>query len=402
MMSKSTLVNLVKYNKCFYTLYNKLGSGLLDLMKHFLHTDDKLIVFASYGGKKFNDSPKAIYEAMVNDPRFSDYKLVWAFNHPDCYHLPKGEIIKIDTLKYYKKLIQARVWITNSSMKRGLDINGLHTLEINTWHGSAIKKMGADIATGNTAFKIKSRKKRGGKTSNYLLWLAQGKHDVKVFSQAYHLSNERLRVIGLPRNDDLAKSDKDLQSILKQKMGIPAYKYVILYAPTFREYEKDFGGNCMLTPPITIEKWRKVLGDKFVLLFRAHYEVVNALDIKDNDFVKDVSNYENLNELMLASDMLISDYSSIFFDYSIMGKPMLCFAYDYERYAKERGLYFDIREELDSMYLDNEDNLLKRILFMKDEYQSETTLNFRDKYVEHYGNATPKVLDIIYQNIINS
>lgn len=402
MMSKSTLVNLVKYNKCFYTLYNKLGSGLLDIMKHFLHTDDKLIVFASFGGKKFNDSPKAIYDAMVNDPRFSDYKLVWAFNHPDCYHLPKGEIIKIDTLKYYKKLIQARVWITNSSMKRGLDINGLHTLEINTWHGSAIKKMGADIATGNTAFKIKSRKRRGGKTSNYLLWLAQGKYDVKIFSQAYHLSNERLRVIGLPRNDELAKYDKDVQSILKQKMGIPAYKHVILYAPTFREYEKDFGGNCMLTPPITIEKWRKVLGDKFVLLFRAHYEVVKALDIKDNDFVKDVSNYENLNELMLASDMLISDYSSIFFDYSIMGKPMLCFAYDYERYTKERGLYFDIREELDSIYLDNEDNLLKRILFMKDEYQSETTLHFRDKYVEHYGNATPKVLDIIYQNILNS
>ena len=106
-----------------------------------------------------------------------------------------------------------------------------------------------------------------------------------------------------------------------------------------------------------MEKWRRMLGEEYILLFRAHYEVAKGLNIVDDDFVREMSGYPQLEDLMIVSDILISDYSSIFFDYSIMAKPMLAFCYDYDRYASERGMYFDIREWLPSA--ENEDELLE-------------------------------------------
>lgn len=106
--------------------------------------------------------------------------------------------------------------------------------------------------------------------------------------------------------------------------------------------------------PVNFENWRKRLSDDWVVLFRAHYEVTKALKIQDDEFIRDMSSYPSLEDLMIVSDVLISDDSSMFFDYSVMHKPMLCFAYDYVRYAKERGMYFDIREYLPFASKENE------------------------------------------------
>jgi CDP-glycerol glycerophosphotransferase len=100
---------------------------------------------------------------------------------------------------------------------------------------------------------------------------------------------------------------------------------------------------------------------------------------------------------MIASDLLISDYSSIFFDYSILEKPMFHFTYDYDRYNKERGLYFDIREQIDGSSI--EDELINKIKKLNKSKNIESVIKFRNKYVEVYGNATTSSLDIIYTKI---
>lgn len=390
-MNQLSLINRVKYSKIIYSLYYNIGSLLIRLMKLFVRTDDKLIVFASFGGRKYDDSPKAIYEAMLKDNRFDGYSLVWAFMQPDKFEIPRGEKVKIDTFKYYKKLLSARVWVTNSSMNRGLDFAGKHTFELNTWHGSAIKRMGADINKGNTSFGLKSSKK------NEDVMLAQGEYDVDVFTKAFSRPRGSFRVIGLPRNDELAHVTKDIQDAMKQQLGISPNKKVILYAPTFREYDKDSGNNVILIPPIDLQLWKEELGKDYVLLFRAHYEVAKVMGIEDNDFVKNVSSYPSLNDLMIASDMLISDYSSMFFDYAIQGKPMLCYCYDYEKYAIKRGMYFDIREWLPSA--SEEIELLKLIKTTDVNEKSEATKRFQKKYVTEFGSASQKSLDIIYEKI---
>lgn len=390
------IVNFVKYSKVVYSLYFYIGSFLLRLARYFVKTDEKLIVFVSFGGRKFDDSPRCIYEKMIEDLRFTGYRLVWGFMEPQKFDIPVGGKVKIDTIKYYLLLLKARCWITNSSVERGLSFSGKNTFYLNTWHGSAIKKMGRDIVDNNQSFGTKSNE-------SYLnAMLAQGEYDIEVFSRAFNIPPEKFHLIGLPRNDELVAkgSFPSIRNKVCKYLGIPADKHIILFAPTFREYSKDAIGNRTIDLPINVSKWREQLSDNSVVLFRAHYEVTKSLKVEDDFFWKDVSAYENLNELMIASDMLISDYSSIFFDYSIMEKPMLCYAYDYDLYQQQRGSYFDIRKELACQSISNEDELLTQIANTDMSKASAVTIYFRNKYIGSYGEATTKTIQLICHSIM--
>lgn len=199
---------------------------------------------------------------------------------------------------------------------------------------------------------------------------------------------------GLPRNDELYDvTEKEIDS-LRDKLNIPKNKKVILYAPTFREYSRDKNG-CVISPPININEWKEKLSDKYVILFRAHYEINNILGIKNNDFIKNVSDYNNLNELMKISDILISDYSSIMFDYSILKRPIFSYAYDYDEYLEKRGMYIDIKKELPNGICETEQELLEQIVDCNFEEQREKTEKFLQKYVETNGNARKYIDKII-------
>lgn len=394
-MASRSLVSQVKHTKLFYNAYFYIGSFFIRLLKLFVKPNDHLIVFSSFSGKTYDDSPRAIYEGMIKDHRFDDYELVWDFRDPLKINIERGGKIKTDTLTYYTTLLKARLWITNVSMYRGLEFTGIKTYVFNTWHGSAIKKIGVDVR-GGEGFVAKTKQKRGD------VMLAQGQYDVERFSHAYEMPQQSMLVFGLPRNDELVYNNKpDIINELKTHLGIALNKKVILYAPTYREYLRDNKKNSIFSLPINIGKWEENLSSDFVILFRAHPDVVKVLNIVENDFVKDVSSYPHVNELMLVSDMLISDYSSIFFDYSILGRPMLCFAYDYDQYNETRGVYFDIRKELASENLSDEDVLVDTILKLDWEERSRISIDFRNKYVESFGNATKQSLDYLCE-IINS
>ncbi|GKG75313.1 MULTISPECIES: CDP-glycerol glycerophosphotransferase family protein [Parabacteroides] len=388
---KKYLFYIVKYVKWVYALYFYLGTCTLWILKLFVRPDDKLILFISFGGKKYDDSPKVIYERMISDSRFNSYRFVWAFENPEAFVIPKGSKVKCDTLAYFVTALKARVWVSNSTVERGLSFKGKHTFYFDTWHGTPIKKMGTDIASTNNCFKG-----RGKWNVDY--FTCQGEYEADIFRKVFQtIGKDRMHVIGLPRNDIYATYTREYMLSLRRKMGISEDKKVILYAPTFREYDKTDSMAVKISIPINFEKWRHLLGDGYILLFRAHYEVVQGLNIQDNDFVREMSAYPQLEDLMIVSDLLISDYSSIFFDYSIMHKPMLCFAYDYEHYTRERGLYFDIREYLPNAKDENELLLLIQ--------QSDTTIKnkgverFQKTFVTVFGNASRRSLDIIADNL---
>lgn len=388
---KKYLFYIVKYVSWIYQLYFYLGSFVLKILKLFVKQDDKLILFISFGGRKFDDSPKAIYDQMIVDPRFDDYRIVWAFNKPEFFELKRGEKVKCDTISYFKTALKARIWISNSTVERGLEFKGKNTFYFNTWHGTPIKKMGADVGCNNKSFKGKGHWKLD-------YFTCQGEFEQEIFCRVFNsLSKDKAHVIGLPRNDIYANYNKEYMITLRKKMGIAIDKRVILYAPTFREYDKSSSMEVKVSVPIQIEKWRKELGEDYVLLFRAHYEVAKGLNIKDDDFVREMSSYPQLEDLMIVSDLLISDYSSIFFDYSIMSKPMLAFCYDYERYNAERGMYFDIREWLPNA--ENEDELLMLIKSGMIEKQVLMTRRFQQKFVTAYGFATKQSLDVLFNEL---
>lgn len=393
-MNKRSLINIVKYNRLIYNFYFNLGSSAVRLLGLFVSKKKNRIVFSSFGGRKYDDSPRCIYEEMLQDPRFKNYEFIWALGNPDDFDIPGAKKVKCDSLAYYKILMSAVVWVTNSTMERGLSFKPKNIFNFNTWHGTALKLMGCDICKENTSFGSKEKECHND------VFLAQSKYDVDIFSRVFSTPIENFRVIGLPRNDELINFNTEgNRKRIREKLGIKENKKVILYAPTFREYDKDTGHNCKLVVPIDLKKWEKELGDNYVLLIRAHYEVVKIMNLDENDFIKNVSSYPNLNELMIVSDMLISDYSSIFFDYSVQDKPMLCFTYDYEKYASKRGMYFDIREKLDSNNID-EDNLIKAIETIDTTKAIEITRKFRKEFVEQSGNASKMSVDIIW-NYLN-
>jgi CDP-glycerol glycerophosphotransferase len=164
---------------------------------------------------------------------------------------------------------------------------------------------------------------------------------------------------GYPRNDVLAGAEREeLSRQLRQRLDIPEGVRTVLYAPTYRDHVVDSRGRYRLDLHLDVERLHDALGDDTLLLFRKHHYVADAVPTGPNGFVRDVSSYPDGTELMLAADVLVTDYSSMMFDYANTGRPMLFFTYDLDAYREAiRGFYFDFTEAAPGPLLRTTDEL---------------------------------------------
>lgn len=380
MKVKENLINTVKGNTTIYTIYYYTISLVLRFIKAIVKPDEKLALFVSYGGRYFNDSPKSLYEAMQKDPRFGGFRMVWAFRNPS-QHPEVSDKIKIDSLTYFITALKARLWITNVHIERGLDFKGKNTYYFNTTH-TLLPKVTGSLINEKVTFKVKAK----SKCDCYSV-------QCELEKEIMEGEKDKVQIVGYPKSDILANYSEEYRKDIREQLGYND-ETIILYAPTFRE------GALRDTPlQVDFNEWEKVLGDGYRVLFRAHPVFSRSVHLDSSTrFVKDVSDYPNNNDLIIASDILISDYSGIFFEYGIQDKPMFCYAYDYSEYVKERPLYFDIREEIPGGYM-NEDELLDYIKNGDMDEIMKMIVAFRSKYIQAYGHATETCLDIIYENI---
>ena len=344
------------------------------------------IVITSFAGRNYDDSPKALYEEICKRKEFDDWEIIWVFVNPDDYIIPRGRKIKIDTPEFFHALMASKVWISNTGMDRDIYIVQPKTIKIETWHGTPLKKIGID--QNNTAVG-----RRNSKLDNDTIRCAQSEYDREIFKRVFNASEESFLMCDLPRNDDLRFYDANKIIQIRKGLSIPEDKKVLLYMPTYREYDIDESNHYFAAPPIDLKKWETCLGDQYVLLVRLHYAVSKAMEIKDNAFVRDVSHYATLNDLYLAADCLISDYSSAYIDYSILERPMICFAYDYEKYSRNRGLYIDFNNELPCSILRTEDEVIEYIKNMDYEEARQKVIPFREKYAPYKGKSSSVVID---------
>ena len=381
---KLNLKSLLKRYKILYNIYFKVVSALIKVIRLFVKTDDRLILFVSFGGRRYADSPKAIYECMRDDNRFSGYKLVWGFVNPNDF--PEIEHkVKIDTIKYIITSLKARCWVTNVSIERGLSYKGNRTFYLYTGHGSPIKKCGRDVKYKNTF-------KSSGKSSVDAC-LAQSEFEKKIRSRISSISSDEAYLTGTPTNDILANYDEKYRNAIRKELGIKDNEKAILYAPTFREYSHLSSTDM---PEVDFFKWHRLLGEDYAILYRAHPES-NAKPIRNEEWFVDVTKWEDIEPLMIASDILISDYSGLITDYSIMLKPIYLWTYDYEQYEKTRGLYFDVRQVLP--FAEKETTLLSMIKEGYTQEQKDMLINFQRKYATVYGFATRNAVDLIFKKI---
>lgn len=372
-----------------------IARGLLALLVN-VSKRQKTILFCSFGGRNFNDSPKAVYDEICSREEFREWRLVWAFVEPDKFIIPRGDKVKVDTFSFFKTLITSKVWVSNSGMDRGIDLITDKIIRVETWHGTPLKKIGGEENQNTFGTKPKEYK---GPIDTSAIRCSQSDFDRVIFARVFHASKESILLSDLPRNDELLTYTPERLDEIREDLCIADTKKVILYTPTYREYLINENSQNFIAPPMDINKWERELSSEYVLLVRAHYAVSAALGIKENSFVKDVSSYSSLNDLYAISDMMISDYSSTYFDYAILDRPMLCFAYDKEEYEEKRGLYLDMEKELPCKVFKQEDEVISEILTMDMAAAAEASKNFHNKYAPYAGQASKMVVDAILKKL---
>lgn len=317
--------------------------------------DEKTVMFNAFNGKSYSCTPKAVYEYMLSSEEYKDYKFIWVVRNLELYGWladnPRTSIVKNKSKEYTKALAVAKYWIFNYRIydyiypKKG-------QVYVQCWHGTPLKRLGYDIEHSNNAMnsseEIQYKYRTDAEKFKYILSPSAFASD--KFASAWNLNEtgQRDKVLeaGYPRNDFLQNYDQKCLSRIKEELKIPEDKKVLLYAPTWRDNQHVAGVGYVYSNPVDFAKWRETLGEDWVILFRAHYLVADAFDFEEyKGFVYDVSKYNDINELYVISDMLITDYSSVFFDYANLKRPILFYMYDLDAYKNElRGFYIDLEE----------------------------------------------------------
>lgn len=371
--------------------------------------DDKTILFEAFGGRNYTCSPKAIYEKMLTMPEFENFKFVWAFKEPGKHEIQADErtkIIKSKSKEYYKYCSIAKYWIVNSIMLEHVTKKE-GQIYVQCWHGTPLKKLRYDIeVTGavlNTIKEIRKRNDIDAKRFDY--FISPSKYCTEKFASAFNLKalgkDNIIIEEGYPRNDFLFnKTEKDIIEI-KRKIGIPLDKKVIFYLPTFRDNQHTSGVGYTYKLELDLDRFKKKFEDEYVMLFSPHYFIANSIDLsKYEGFIINVARYDEINELYLVSDIIMTDYSSVFFDFANLKKPMIFYMYDYEVYqGKLRDFYISL-DELPGPIAKTQDELERYLENIEEEAEKniEKYIKFNQKY--NYlddGNASERVIKAIFK-----
>jgi CDP-glycerol glycerophosphotransferase len=362
-----------------------------------LPADPNRVVFESGVGRQYADSPRYVYEELVR--RGSGLKKVWAY--PGKIHTPDPNTTSVKRLSpaYFYHLGRARYWVNNQNFPYYI-VRRPDGVYLQTWHGTPLKRMLHDLETIH------------GRDSGYADRVTQAARQWSVLASPSPYATAVMRsafryegpVIeqGYPRNDVFFRPDAEaVAAYVRRRLGIPVGKTVVLYAPTFRD-DQAVGNRFAFTLPFDLARFREAMGEDVVLLLRMHVLVRRGLKIPKEHAgtVMDVSDYPEIQELYLASDVLVTDYSSVFFDFATLRRPMVFFAYDLESYRDDlRGFYLDYQSDLPGPVVTSEDALYDALLSLE-RVQKEYSVRY-DAFLERFspmddGHAAERVVDHVF------
>ena len=386
---KQTVKRFFNSNYLFRNLFNNIQDTRRKLYYKKIYqtipVDEKLVIFEAFLGKQYACSPKAIYEAMRRSPQYDDFQFVWVFRQDNVKRKILGDertmVVKYNSRKYYRMYASAKYWVTNWRLSSAL-IKKENQVCIQTWHGTPLKKIGMDLnIEGNaTTSQKKGHKMYLNDAKNYDYFVSPSAFCTEVFASAFGLNilNKKNILIetGYPRNDFLYRYTADDIKTIKNELGISENEKVILYAPTWRDNQHQLGVGYTFDMASHINKFLEKAVKDYVVILRLHYLVANKLDVSPyNGRVLDCSRLDDINQLYVISDMLITDYSSVFFDYANLKRPIIFYMYDLEEYESSvRDFYIDL-DELPGPIIETEDELIKLV-----ENPDVWVGNYRNKY----------------------
>lgn len=360
---------------------------------------EQTILYESYHGKNMTGNVYALYKKLSKDPEFSHYEHVWAVDSLDnpCIDSfidkEKIKVVKIHSLQYAKYLATAKYLINDTSFPYYFQKRD-GQVYINTWHGTPLKTLGKDVK--GTSISAHSNITRNLLHTDYLLMpnkftaerLIQS-HDIDGLYNGYIVDS------GYPRVDLTLNSDV---KEMKKRFNINTDKKIILYAPTWRgSSEKDSTGEVEKIFE-DVQHLKSIFSDDYEVLLKVHYFVYkNIAKMGMGDIC--IPNWVDTNELLSCVDILITDYSSIFFDFLPTKKPVIFYMFDRESYEKDRGFYISL-DSLPGPICKNIDDLVQTIsnLSAIQEKYSEQYKNFLETYCYHDdGKATDRAFELIFK-----
>ena len=368
------------------------------VMRFVLPVNKKKAFFESGIGKNFSDSPKEIFDVLQAEKR--DLEYIWSYNRKVNQSYDNTRIIERLSPAYYYHLATSRYWINNQNFPTYIK-KRRSTSYLQTWHGTPLKRMLHDIEEiqGRDETYLE-RVSSAVKSWDYLL--SPSRYATESFKSAFRYAGPVIEE-GYPRNDIFYRENSASQAQeLKERLKIDPDKKVILYAMTFRD-NQTAGNKFTIDLPIDFEKFHERLGDEYVLLIRLHVVISSKLKIpaEYKESIINVSSYPDIQELMLISDALVTDYSSVFFDFLNTDKPILFYTYDLEEYRdKLRGFYIDFEKDAPGPLCLTEDALydsMAELDAVKETYQGKYNEAKRKFTYLDDGQASKRVIEKFFK-----
>ena len=395
-----------KVIKLIKTIVFKIIKFFYSILSKIVNVDEHLVIFISFHGRGYSDNPRAIFEALIANPKYKDYKFVWFIDNQKQKNIqiPNAKIIEYNSLSYFYTMCKAKYWIINCKMPEYI-VKKPNQIYLQTWHGTPLKRLGHDILVSeNTTFYRSGLSYKEMCQSydvdveRYNYMISPNKFCTEIFQSAFGINRERLIETGYPRNDFITNATSEEILEIKNKFHLPLDKKIILYAPTWRDNSYNVSGYTFELKA-NFYKWKELLASDYIVVFKPHYLIVNKYENNDDlkDFLFSIPPNAEINELYVISDCLITDYSSVFYDYAVLNRPMYFYMYDLDEYREElRGFYLDIYTELPGKIFEYETDLLQDVKNQVYDYDQLKNFNERFSHAQT-GNCAQKVIDIVFK-----
>lgn len=395
---------MIKYFKKIIVMVIRI---INKLVYRFIKVNDNYIIFTAYHGRGYLCNPKYIHRYMINNKRYENFTFIWAVKNKKNIDIPNAKVVRYNGIMYFYYLAKCKYWIFNCKMPKYI-LKKNNQIYLQTWHGTPLKRLAHDIELEDDSRFYRTRITKREMLESYDIdsrkynyFLSANKFSTEKFKSAFNIDRSIILEFGYPRNQYLNNvKDEDILSI-KQKYNIKNDKKVILYAPTWRDDSFNKNGY-KLQLNVDFNLWKKELGNEYIVILKPHYLIKNKYNDENlKDFLYCIDENIDINELYIISDMLITDYSSVFFDYAILEKPIYFYMYDLKYYEEKlRGFYLNIYNELPGDIVETEDSLMK-IIKDYDNYFAKNIKKIREfnnKYNEFKNiNSCEKILNNIIE-----
>ncbi|MGM9445663.1 CDP-glycerol glycerophosphotransferase family protein [Streptomyces sp. TR1341] len=356
--------------------------------------DADLAVFAAYWERGVACNPAAIAAKLAElAPHIHP---VWVVSKDNTALLPPGtDHVVPGTRRYWEVLATAKYLVNNVNFPNAV-VKRPDAIHLQTHHGTPLKRMGLDQIEHPAAAKGLDFDALLARIDRWDYSVSANSHSTRMWERAYPARYTSLDH-GYPRNDVFYTSGADAVRAARARLGIAPGKTAVLYAPTHRDYEAGF------TPRLDLAELADRLGEDTVLLVRAHYFYGGATSpltgLRRSGRLIDVSSYDPVEELCLAADALVTDYSSIMFDYANLDRPIVVYADDWETYRTTRGVYFDLMTDHPGQVARTQEELTEifRSGAWRDETAAKARTAFRRRFCEYDdGRAAERVVRRVF------